>query len=56
VAGNLPSIAGGVGLISGYGAGLPHVSWPQNQKTNNRDSIVTNSVQTLKMVHIQENL
>ena len=46
--GNLPSSAGGVGLISGYGAGLLHVSRPQNQKTNNRDNIVTNSVGTLK--------
>jgi len=27
----LPSTAGGVGLIPGLGAKIPHVSWPRNK-------------------------
>ena len=29
--GNSSSNAGGVGSIPGWGAGIPHASWPKNQ-------------------------
>ena len=48
----LPSNAGGAGSIPGQGAMIPHASWPMS----NRNSIVMNSVKTLKMVHILKNL
>ena len=44
----LPSNAGGAVSIPGQGAVIPHASWPMS----NRNSIVTNSVKTLKMVKI----
>ena len=44
----LPSNAGGAVSIPGQGAMIPHASWPMS----NRNSIVTNSVKTFKMVHI----
>ena len=46
-----PSNTGGVGSIPGQGAKIPHASWPKNQ---NRSNIVTNSIKTLKMVHIKK--
>ena len=54
VAKNLPSNAGGMGSIPGLGAKIPHALWPKNQniKKKNRSSIVTSSIQTLKMVPI----
>ena len=54
VAKNPPSNAGGMGSIPGLGAKIPHALWPKNQniKKKNRSSIVTSSIQTLKMVPI----
>ena len=49
----LPSNAGGAGSIPGLGAKIPHVLWPQNKKQS-RNNIVTNSIETLKMVHIKK--
>ena len=46
----------GVGLIPGQGAMIPHATWSKNQNRNNRSNIVTNSVKTLKMIHINTNL
>ena len=48
-----PSNAGSAGLISGREVKIPHALWPKNQ-TKNRKNIVTNSIKTLKMVHIQK--
>ena len=31
-----PSNAGGVGSIPGWGAKIPHASWPKNQKINQK--------------------
>ena len=42
-----PNNAGDEGSIPGQGAKIPHASWPKNQ---NRNSIATNSIKTLKMV------
>ena len=47
----LLSNVGGSGLIPGWGA-TSHMSWDQKFKTENRSNIVTNSIKTLKMVHI----
>ena len=49
-----PSNAGDAGLIPGRGAQIPHASQPKNQNVSNRSNIVTNSIKTLKMVHIKE--
>ena len=49
-----PSNAEGVGSISGQGAKIPHASQPKNQ--NIKQNSVTNSIKTLKMVHIKQNL
>ena len=48
-----PSNAGGAGSIPGQGARIPHALWPKNQNIK-QSSIVTNSVKTLKMVHIKK--
>ena len=40
-----PSNARGAGSIPGQGAKIPHASWPESQ---NRSSIVTNSIKTIK--------
>ena len=48
-----PSNAGGAGPKSVQGVKVPHVSG-QKTKTKNRSSIVTNSIKTLKMVHIKK--
>ena len=45
-----PSNVGDMGLIPGWGAKIPHASWPKNQSRNN---IVTNLIKTFKMVHIK---
>ena len=47
----VPSNAGGVGSIPGWGAKILHVLQPKNQ---NRSNIVTNSIKTLKMIHIKK--
>ena len=41
---------GGVGLIPGQGAKTPHASWPKSKE--HKKNIVTNSIRTLKIVHI----
>ena len=61
VVNSLSSSAGDAGLIPGSGTKMPHASWPkrnQEKKKNkkNRSNIVTNSIKTLKMVHIKNNL
>ena len=49
-----PSYAGGVGSSPGWGVETPHVSRSKNQiKTI---STVTNSIKTLKMVHIEKKI
>ena len=48
-----PYNAVGVGLIPGWGAKIPHASRPKNQNIK-RSNIVTNSIKTLKMVHIKK--
>ena len=47
----LPSNARGAGSIPGRATKIPHASWPKNQRMK-QNNIVTNSVKTLKMVHI----
>ena len=54
---NSPSNEGSAGVIPDWGAKIPHV--PRGQKKNkiqSRNNIVTNSIKTLKMVHIKKNL
>ena len=46
-----PSNTGGADSIPGRGAKIPHASRPRNQ---NRSNIVTNSIKTLKMVHVKK--
>ena len=48
------SLQGGVGSIPGWEAKIPHALWPKNQNINNRSNILTNSLKTSKMVHIQK--
>ena len=49
-----PSNAGGAGSSPSWGTKIPHALGPKNQ---NRSSIVTNSIKTLKkMVHIKTKL
>ena len=48
-----PPKVGGVGSIPGLGAKIPHVLWPQNKKQS-RNNIVTNSIETFKLVHIKK--
>ena len=51
----LPSNAENAGSTLGWGADIPHILFPKNQNIkNNRSSIVTNSIKTLKMVHIKK--
>ena len=55
----LPSNAEGAGSIPGQGVKVPHPLWPTNQnilkkKKKTRNNIVTNSIKTLKMVHIKK--
>jgi hypothetical protein len=52
-----PSHAGNAGSIPNVdqGAKMPHTSQPKKQKTQNRKKrIVTNSIKSLKMVHIKK--
>ena len=48
-----PSNAGGAGSIPGRGAKISHASWPKKPNHKNKNNIVTNSIKTLKMVHIK---
>ena len=52
----LPSNAGGAGSIPGQGAKITYASGPKNQNIKERSSIVTNSIKTLKMVHIKKKI
>ena len=47
---------GGMGSSLGWGTKSPHVSQPKNQNINNRNSIVTQSIKILKMVHIKKKI
>ena len=49
-----PSNAGGVGSTLDQGATISHVHG-QNPKMENSRNTVTNSIKTLKMVHIKKN-
>ena len=49
-----PSNAGGVGLLPGQGAKIPHDWQPKNQNIKHRNNIVTNSIKALKMVHSEK--
>ena len=49
-----PSNAGGARSIPGQGAMIPHASWPNPRKTQNRSNIVINSIKAKKMVHIKK--
>lgn len=44
--------SGCVGSIPGWGTWIPHFSRSKGQE--NQDSVVTNPIKTLKMVHIQK--
>ena len=53
------SKAGGVSLIPGQAAKIPHASKPKNQNLNNRSHIVTifvNSTKNFKMAHIKRKI
>ena len=49
-----PSSASGVSSIPGLGTKIPHTSWSKNLDINHRSNIATNSIKTLKMVHIKK--
>ena len=51
--GTLPSNAEGMGSRPGQEVKTLHVSWPKNQSIK-REQYLTNSVRTLKMVHIKK--
>ena len=51
-----PSNAGGVGLIPGQGAKIPTTCLSAKKSKQNRNNTVTNSIKTLKMVHIKKKL
>ena len=48
----LPSKGRGVGWSPGQGAKILHAFWPKNQSI--KQNIVTNSIKTLKMIHIKK--
>ena len=48
----LPFNAGSVGSIPGWRAKIPHASRPKKPKHKKRSNTVTNSIKTLKTVHI----
>ena len=45
---------GGSSSITGWGAKIPHASWPKKQNRKQKKNIVTNLIMTLKMVHIKK--
>ena len=53
-----PSNAEGVGFIPDWGAKIhmPHGQKTKKKKKKRRNNFVTNSIKTLKMVHIKKNL
>ena len=45
------------GSIPGQGTKIPHTQWEiNNQNINSRSNIVTNSITTLKMVHMRKKI
>ena len=48
-----PSNVGCVDSTPGQGAKMPHALQPKNQ---NRNNIVTNSIKTLRIVHIKKKI
>ena len=50
----LPYNGEGAGSIPGQAAKIPHALWPKNQNIKNRSKIVTNSIKTLKIVHMKK--
>ena len=48
-----PSDAGSTGLIPGQGAKILRALWPKRQNIKIKSNMVTNSIKTLKMVHIK---
>ena len=46
-----PLNAEGADSIPGWGARIPHASWPKNQNLNNGSNIVVTSKRLLKMAH-----
>ena len=56
VAKNLPSNGRDMVSIPGQGTKIPHASWLKNPNVDNRSNIVTESIKTLKMVHIKKTL
>ena len=52
---NSPSNEGSAGVIPDWEAKIPHVPPGQKKtKTQNRNNIVTNSINTLKMVNVKK--
>ena len=51
----LPSNAGGAGSIPCRGAKIPHALGAKKSKHKGRSNFVTDSMKTLKMVHIKKN-
>ena len=47
----LLSNAGGEGSIPGWGAKIPHASWPKNQNIKQKSNIVPNSIKTKNGTH-----
>ena len=46
----------GEGSIPGQGTEIPHGMWPKKQNPNTRSIISTNSIKTVKLVHIKKNI
>ena len=42
-----------MGSIPGREVKIPRASWPKTQNIDNRSNTVTNSIKTLKMVHVK---
>ena len=49
----LSNVGGRAGMIPSRAVKVPHALWPKT-KTQNRSNTVTNSMKTLKMVHIKK--
>ena len=50
----LSANVGAVDLLPDWGTKIPHALQPENQNLINKSNIVTNSLKTLKMVHIKK--
>ena len=48
-----PSNVQGAGWIPGRGAKIQHALWPENQNIDSSSNMVTNSIKTLKRVHMK---